>query len=125
MSGGCGMNRMDGKSNNICGRFDIASKGEGMSCGVVEVVTKLLVPRSGELWVPSLSLAGSWSIFLQSSSGRRLPTCCPSTLPLTVSTSGYTGVQHESQQASLKSCLHHHGLGPNNIVPKKNSLQVL
>jgi len=39
LRGCCGVNRMDGESNeNVYGRFGMASKGEGMSCGVVEMV---------------------------------------------------------------------------------------
>ncbi len=38
---GCGVNRMGGESNeNIYRRFDMVSKGEGMSCGVVKVVKR-------------------------------------------------------------------------------------
>ncbi len=33
------MNKINGESNeNVCRRFGIISKGEGMSCGMVEVV---------------------------------------------------------------------------------------
>ncbi len=36
---GCGVNRMDGESNdNVYRRFGMSSRGEGMSCGVVEMV---------------------------------------------------------------------------------------
>ncbi len=39
MRGGCGVNRMDGESNeNVYIKFGILSRGEGMSCGVVEMV---------------------------------------------------------------------------------------
>ncbi|RUM29363.1 MAG: hypothetical protein DSY42_06675 [Aquifex sp.] len=38
LRGCCGVNRMDGESNeNVYRRFGMASKGEGMSCGVVEI----------------------------------------------------------------------------------------
>lgn len=35
----CSMSRMDGESNkNVCERFGILCRGEGMGCGVLEVV---------------------------------------------------------------------------------------
>ncbi len=38
LRGGCGVNRMDGESNeNVCRKFGMSSRGEGMSCGVVMV----------------------------------------------------------------------------------------
>ena len=39
LRGGCGVNRMDGESNeNVYRRLGMATKGEGMGCGVVEMV---------------------------------------------------------------------------------------
>ncbi len=39
LRGGCGVNRMYGESNeNVCRKFGMSSRGEGMSCGVVEMV---------------------------------------------------------------------------------------
>ncbi len=39
LRGGCGVNRMDGESNeNIYRKFGMSSRGEGTSCGVVELV---------------------------------------------------------------------------------------
>ncbi len=38
LRGGCGVNRMDGESNeNVYINFGMSSRGEGMSCGVVMV----------------------------------------------------------------------------------------
>ena len=37
----CGVNRMDGESNDeVYERFDMASRGEGTKCGVVECVKR-------------------------------------------------------------------------------------
>ncbi len=39
LRGACGLNRMDGESNeSVYGRFGMSVKSEGMNCGVVEVV---------------------------------------------------------------------------------------
>ncbi len=39
LRGGCGVNRMDGESNeNVYRNFGMSNRGEGMSCGVVEMV---------------------------------------------------------------------------------------
>ncbi len=39
LRGACGMNRIDGESNErVYGRFGMSTKGEGMNCGVVEIV---------------------------------------------------------------------------------------
>ncbi len=39
LRGGCGVSRMDATNNeSVNGRFGMFSKGEGMSCGVVNVV---------------------------------------------------------------------------------------
>ncbi len=39
LRGGCGGNRMEGESNeNVNRKFGVSSRGEGMSCGVVEIV---------------------------------------------------------------------------------------
>ncbi len=41
LRGGCGVNRMDGKCNeNVYRKFGLSSRGEGMSCGVVEMVKR-------------------------------------------------------------------------------------
>ncbi len=41
LRGGCGVNRMDGESNeNVYRKLFISSRGEGMSCGVVEMVKR-------------------------------------------------------------------------------------
>ncbi len=41
MRGGCGVNRINAESNeNIYIKFGIFSRGEGMSCGVVEMVKR-------------------------------------------------------------------------------------
>ncbi len=41
LRGGCGVNRTDGESNeNVYRKFGVSSKGEGMSCGVVEMVKR-------------------------------------------------------------------------------------
>ncbi len=38
---GCGVNRMDGESNeNVYRKFGMSSRGEGMSYGVVEMVKR-------------------------------------------------------------------------------------
>jgi len=50
LRGCCGVNRMDGESNeNVYGRFGMASKGEGMSCGVVEMVKRSTLRWFGHL----------------------------------------------------------------------------
>ncbi len=47
---GCGVNRMDGESNeNVYGSFDMVSNGERMSCGVAEVVKCSTVRWYGHL----------------------------------------------------------------------------
>ncbi len=39
LRGGCGVNRMEGESNeNVYRKFGMFRRGEGMSCGVVEMV---------------------------------------------------------------------------------------
>ncbi len=39
LRGGCGVNRMDGESNeNVYRKFGMSNRGKGMSCGVVEMV---------------------------------------------------------------------------------------
>ncbi len=44
------MNRMDGESNeNVYRKFDMSSRGEGMSCGVVEMVKCSTLRWSGHL----------------------------------------------------------------------------
>ena len=41
LRGACGVGRMDGESNErVYGRFGMSSKGEGMKCGVVELVKR-------------------------------------------------------------------------------------
>ncbi len=41
LRGGCGVNRMDGECNeNLYRKFGMSSRGEGMSCGVVEMVRR-------------------------------------------------------------------------------------
>ncbi len=46
LRGGCGVNRMDGESNeNVYVRFDIASEAEGISCEVVVKHTEIV-------WIP-------------------------------------------------------------------------
>ncbi len=41
LRGGCGVNRMNCESNeNVYRKFDMSSRGEGMSCGVVEMVKR-------------------------------------------------------------------------------------
>ena len=41
LRGACGIGRMDGESNErVYGRFGMSSKGEGMKCGVVELVKR-------------------------------------------------------------------------------------
>ncbi len=41
LRGGCGVNRMDGESNEYLYRKSgMSSRGEGMSCGVVEMVKR-------------------------------------------------------------------------------------
>ncbi len=46
LRGGCGMNRMDGDSDeNIYRRFGMASKAGGLSCGVVMEVVKCSTRR--------------------------------------------------------------------------------
>ncbi len=41
LRGGCGVNRVDGENNeSVYRRFGMSSKGEGMSCGVVEMVKR-------------------------------------------------------------------------------------
>ncbi len=50
LRGGCGVNRMDGESNeNIYRKFGMSSRGEGMSCGVVEMVKRSTLRRFGHL----------------------------------------------------------------------------
>ncbi len=50
LRGGCGVNRMDGKSNeNIYGKFGMFTRGEGMSCGVVEMVKRSTLRWFGHL----------------------------------------------------------------------------
>ncbi len=34
----CGVNKMDGENESVYRRFSMSSRGEGMSCGVVEKV---------------------------------------------------------------------------------------
>ncbi len=50
LRGGCGVNRMDGESNeNVYRKFGMSSRGEGMSCGVVEMVKHTTLRRFGHL----------------------------------------------------------------------------
>ncbi len=50
MRGACGLNRMDGESNeSVNGKSDMSFKSEGMSCGVVEVVKRRTLRWSGHL----------------------------------------------------------------------------
>ncbi len=47
---GCHVNRMDGERNeNAYRKFGISSRGEGMSCGVVEMVKRSTLRWSGHL----------------------------------------------------------------------------
>ncbi len=50
LRGGCGVNRMDGESNeNVHRKFGMSSRGDGMSCGVVEMVKRSTLRWSGHL----------------------------------------------------------------------------
>ncbi len=50
LKGGCGVNRMDGESNeNVYRKFGMSSRGKGMSCGVVEMVKCSLLKWFGHL----------------------------------------------------------------------------
>ncbi len=43
LRGACGLNRMDGESNErVYGKFDMSLKSKGMNCGVVDVVKRTL-----------------------------------------------------------------------------------
>ncbi len=39
----CGVNRMDGENESVYKRFSMSSRGEGMSCGVVEMVKRCIL----------------------------------------------------------------------------------
>ncbi len=46
----CSVNRMDGESNkSVYRRFGVSSRGEGLSCGVVEMVKLSTLRRFGHL----------------------------------------------------------------------------
>ncbi len=48
--GGCGVNRMNGESNGkVYRKFGTSSRGEGMSCGVVEMVKRSTLRWFGHL----------------------------------------------------------------------------
>ncbi len=49
LRGGCGVNRMDGESNENVYRKFMSSRGEGMSCGVVEMVKRSTLRWFGHL----------------------------------------------------------------------------
>ncbi len=50
LRGGCDVNRMDGESNeNVYRKFGISSRGEGMSCEVVEMVKRSTLRWFGHL----------------------------------------------------------------------------
>ncbi len=50
MRGGCGVNRMDGESSeNVYRKFGMSSRGEGMICGVVEMMKRSTLRWFGHL----------------------------------------------------------------------------
>ncbi len=50
LRGGCGVNRIVGESNeNVYRKFGMSSRGEGMSCGVVEMVKSSSLRQFGHL----------------------------------------------------------------------------
>ncbi len=50
LRGGCGVNRMDGESNeNVYRKFGMSSRGEGMSCGGVEMLKRSTLRWFGHL----------------------------------------------------------------------------
>ncbi len=51
LGGGCGVNRLDGENNEftVYKRFGMSSRGERMSCGVVEMVKSSTVRWFGHL----------------------------------------------------------------------------
>ncbi len=58
LRGGCGVNRTDGESNeNVYRNFGMSSRGEGMSCGVVEMVKHSTLRW---LWRQCCQGAGVW-----------------------------------------------------------------